>query len=639
MTEDTDKTATGPGPMAAVAGVAALGAALAILGSLPSAFLWVGVAGAAAAVWFLHDSLYRWLTCLPFAASLLGALLLFTALGTFIPQGLAKEALAEKYGEGLGDFIDGAGLDDLFHTFTFRGLLGTLALSMILVIVKRRAWRFPEWGPFLAHSGIVVVLAGGLAWNLRGAKGFIDLQEGRTALTMEGRDLHGRPTGKTMELGFGVRLDRFELERYPEEFRLYVYRKKGEKWNILSSTGIKDASKWIRASGTDRSFRILQAFPDFEIRSEIKEKTGGGGIPALLLRVLEPDGKGVPVTLLAGKKDREEIRIEKERAAVRFVWTGDPAASRWTEPVAEKHVLVLRKDPAVPPEEVPVRPGGKYPLGGGEVEVLEYFPDFIYDTRARRGATRSDQPRNPALRVAVRDAPAGPAEERWLFANNPDFGRAHGREGSDLRYVYTPAHDPPEREVVVVGKTREVAEYRRGVPQGRTPLRTGGESPLLRGVEVERLIESAEETFHNSTRSAEWRRPAAEVEVRGGGQTARTLLPAGEPLELGSPGTALVFEKKSDDIRAFRSRVSILEGGAAVRQETLSVNHPLAHKGHWLYQSNYRPEDPTYSGILVMRDPGLGIVYTGFAMISLGVILSFYVRPRLRRTAAGKATS
>jgi cytochrome c biogenesis protein ResB len=100
-----------------------------------------------------------------------------------------------------------------------------------------------------------------------------------------------------------------------------------------------------------------------------------------------------------------------------------------------------------------------------------------------------------------------------------------------------------------------------------------------------------------------------------------------------------VFEKKSDDIRAFRSRVSILENGAAVRQETLAVNHPLIHRGYWLYQSNYRPEDPSYSGILVMKDPGLGIVYAGFVMVSLGMILSFYGRPRLRRAAAGKAAS
>jgi hypothetical protein len=634
MAEDADRTAAGPGLRASAAGVAALTAVLAVLGSVPPGYLWFAAAGAAAAVWLFHGPLYRWMTGLPFAASILGILLLATALGTFIPQGQTKEQLAEKYGEGLGGFIGGTGLDDLFHTFTFRGLLGALAVSMVLVIVKRRAWRVPEWGPFLAHGGVVVIMAGGLLWSLRGAKGFIDLKEGRTALSMEGRDLHGRPTGTTLELGFGVRLDNFELERYPDEFRLYVYRRKGEKWNVVSSTGLKEAGRWSRAPGTGRSFRLVRAFPDFETRSEIREKAGG--IPALQLRVFEPDGRGVPVVLLAGRNNRDEFLLDRERAAIRFVWTDDRAGPRWTEPVPEKHVLTLRRSPEAPPEEIAVKPGGKYPFGGGEIEVLDYFPDFIYDTATRRGATRSDQPRNPALRVRLKDSPEGPAQERWLFANNPDFSRMHGREGADLRYACTPANAPPEREIVVVGKTREVVEYRRGALRGKSPLRTDPDAPLIKGVEAERLFENAEEIFHNTTRSPEWRRPAAEVEVRDGKDVTPALLAAGEPLELGRD-TVAVFEKKSDDIRAFRSHVSILEGGVAVRQGVLAVNHPLAHRGYWLYQSNYRPEDPSYSGILVMKDPGLGVTYAGFVMVSLGVILSFYVRPRLRRRAAGKA--
>lgn len=635
MDENANRTAGGPGLRASAAGVAALTAALAALGAMPSGTLWIAAAGAAVGVWLFHRPLFRWMTGLPFAASILGVLLLATALGTLIPQGQAKEQLADKYGEGLGGFIGTLGLDDLFHTFAFRGLLGALALSLILVIVKRRAWRVPEWGPMLAHGGVVVVLAGGLFWSLRGEKGFIDLKEGRTALSMEGRDRHGRPTGKTLDLGFGVRLDNFELERYPDEFRLYVYRRKGEKWNVVSSLGVRDAGRWSRAPGTERSLRLVRAFPDFETRSEIREKAGG--IPALQLRVLGPDGRRVPVVLLAGRKDREEFLLDGERGAIRFVWTEDRAGSRWTEPVPEKHLLSLRKGPEAAPEEIAVRPGGRYPLGGGEIEVLEYFPDFVYDAASRRGATRSDQPRNPALRVRLKDSPDGIPQERWLFANNPDFGRMHGREGADLRYVHTPANAPAGREVVVIGKTREVVEYLRGALQRKAPLRMGSDAPLLEGVEAERLLENAEEIFHNTTRSPEWRRPAAEVEVRDGKDVTPALLGAGDPLELGRD-TVAVFEKKSDDIRAFRSHVSILEGGAVVRQGVLAVNHPLAHRGYWLYQSNYRPEDPSYSGILVMKDPGLGIAYAGFAMVSLGMILSFYVRPRLRRRAEGEAS-
>ena len=51
----------------------------------------------------------------------------------------------------------------------------------------------------------------------------------------------------------------------------------------------------------------------------------------------------------------------------------------------------------------------------------------------------------------------------------------------------------------------------------------------------------------------------------------------------------------------------------------------------------YNPEDPTYSGIEAVYDPGVTWVFTGFALICLGVFYMFYVEPRLKRSAAAKA--
>ena len=59
------------------------------------------------------------------------------------------------------------------------------------------------------------------------------------------------------------------------------------------------------------------------------------------------------------------------------------------------------------------------------------------------------------------------------------------------------------------------------------------------------------------------------------------------------------------------------------------VNDPLSHQGFMFYQSNFRKDDPTYSGIQVVRDPGLGVVFLGFIMMSIGVIFIYYIRPRL----------
>jgi cytochrome c biogenesis factor len=50
-----------------------------------------------------------------------------------------------------------------------------------------------------------------------------------------------------------------------------------------------------------------------------------------------------------------------------------------------------------------------------------------------------------------------------------------------------------------------------------------------------------------------------------------------------------------------------------------------------LYQVNYNPEDPSYSGLEAVYDPGVTWVFLGFALICLGVFWMFYVEPRLRQ--------
>jgi len=82
-------------------------------------------------------------------------------------------------------------------------------------------------------------------------------------------------------------------------------------------------------------------------------------------------------------------------------------------------------------------------------------------------------------------------------------------------------------------------------------------------------------------------------------------------------------------VRAYRSRLTVVEDGEPVREKTIAVNHPLEHDGYYFYQSTFREEDPTYSGILVVRDPGFKLVFAGFGLIALGVTFVYYIRPRI----------
>jgi cytochrome c biogenesis protein ResB len=103
-----------------------------------------------------------------------------------------------------------------------------------------------------------------------------------------------------------------------------------------------------------------------------------------------------------------------------------------------------------------------------------------------------------------------------------------------------------------------------------------------------------------------------------------------------APTRALVFEKRDKEVKAFVSHVTARQG-SQVEKRSIAVNDPMTFGGWTLYQVNYNPEDPTYSGIEAVYDPGVSWVFVGFALISLGVFYMFYVEPRLKRFAAAKA--
>ena len=79
------------------------------------------------------------------------------------------------------------------------------------------------------------------------------------------------------------------------------------------------------------------------------------------------------------------------------------------------------------------------------------------------------------------------------------------------------------------------------------------------------------------------------------------------------------------------------KGGHELARKEVSVNDPLIFRGHWFYQSNYDPKDPTVSGIMVVYEPGLWLTYLGFASLILGSLWMFYLKPWLKKRAEGRA--
>ena len=74
--------------------------------------------------------------------------------------------------------------------------------------------------------------------------------------------------------------------------------------------------------------------------------------------------------------------------------------------------------------------------------------------------------------------------------------------------------------------------------------------------------------------------------------------------------------------KQFTTHFTIREIGEGVdegaRTLTTAVNHPCSYRGYHFYQSNYDPLRGEYSVLKVVRDPWIGFVWVGIALLAIG---------------------
>ena len=124
---------------------------------------------------------------------------------------------------------------------------------------------------------------------------------------------------------------------------------------------------------------------------------------------------------------------------------------------------------------LPIRLGVEQTFAGFQITVLRYIPDFVVDTTTKEVATRSHEPRNPAILVAVN----GPnySSRRWVFAKFPDFVM-HAQDDptsgpGPIQMVYrnggtTEARGMPSGPIKSFKSTFDVVERNTAVVQART---------------------------------------------------------------------------------------------------------------------------------------------------------------------------
>jgi hypothetical protein len=309
------------------------------------------------------------------------------------------------------------------------------------------------------------------------------------------------------------------------------------------------------------------------------------------------------------RPDKPRFTSADGKVVVLFGWEQRPAAPGQ----GPLHQLRVGDGPAVG-----VDVGGVAKLGDLEVKVLRFLPQFTYDMQTKSAISLGDEPKNPAIEVEIK------GKKSWLFARMPGF--AHGGEGANLVYTFG-GEKGVETAVLVGGADRSVVLHTK---KGDEPL-SFKEGMEVAGLKLARLLQRAEVTTEHATASAEQRHPAALFEVNNAGQLMEGLLVANERqiIQIGG-GLFLTYETRGDDVKSFRSQIGIASATER-RSAVVAVNDPIDVAGWKLYQVNYDPKDPTYSGLEAVRDPGVSWVFTGFGLIFAGVIYMIYAAPRFKK--------
>ncbi|MDO8525744.1 MAG: cytochrome c biogenesis protein ResB, partial [Candidatus Omnitrophota bacterium] len=81
----------------------------------------------------------------------------------------------------------------------------------------------------------------------------------------------------------------------------------------------------------------------------------------------------------------------------------------------------------------------------------------------------------------------------------------------------------------------------------------------------------------------------------------------------------------------FISKVTILKDRKELVKKDIRVNDPLRFGGYTFFQSTYDTEDLKWSGLQIVKDPGVPMVYAGFILLIIGLVIIFYVNPLIQR--------
>lgn len=611
-------------------------------------------------------------TSVPFAVTQMVLLAMSVLLGTLVLQELKWTEYSALYGAkwwgGVPLFlVRHAHADDVYHSLWFYGLLLIISLCTLLVAWKRRPYPLPKFGFLLVHIAPALILAGGLMGKYGFVRAFNEIHQGEPASVFwrvkgpdpnDWKDAYGLP-------GFRVKLEKFEIQHYDTEYKLYAFvepdgkggfERNPKSYEVKEGMDTRLPLTWLR-------MKVDKAIPDAVDNGGFQEDPKAAANPVMKLML----GLGTP------------------EPVVGYLLGDDPRASRFNEPGGRFSVLLKDHfDAALAAQLKPrgpsaqklemtflgkelehdAKPGSTWSFPAFELKVVKLHPDFPFKQGPEGAVDLNRVPpqlRGPWLELQLHRFSDGATAPLFLCARTPAFSDQANAEtlppgmGMSIHYVREGEEtqrrflvyslDDQKVRLVEDGKVTRTEEW---APGKLTSIDKGLSATMLEMLPhaVWHPDYIANPDTKDKPADADHANPAIQVTVTDpdSGKSETHWLGAKAPDGSAAQGTTffdgrvgLAYHAKDAEPKDFRS-VLVIEDkdGHELARKQVSVNDPLIFRGHWFYQSNYDPKDATVSGIMVVYEPGLWLTYLGFICLIGGALWMFYLKPWLKKRAEGK---
>lgn len=527
-------------------------------------------------------------------------------------------------------------LAEFYTTWWFTGILALIGVNALASMLIRYPFSKRQLAFVLTHLGILVTLGGALVTVRYGTDGYLSLFEEQSADALTLRDgamlaVRRRGTEESASVALTARtFDGFRVVERPKAPILQLGELRVEVERFVPDSEVVA--------------RVTDDYPGDRPAVEVSLSASGEDAPKWLFDG-EPDTVGGHEALFRIARDGDELERLLSASRERLRGSGGLVKVEYEGSLYE----------------VPLDQGlsEAVPLGdtGATARVLRYLPHALVE--GKQLVNKSNRPVNPAVEVEV-VSPSGTAK-RYAFANFPEFASMHGKseiEGLKVTFV-APSEAASRAPLEVIGGLAGdmfarfvsdgdhpvvVHELEVGVPLA-SPW-PGKQFTVLRRFEHARVGQ----TIRPVSPPRETCQPALllkmsaadhtdEVWVQKFGRTSAMVAGAVYELVYRSRTIPLGFELTLDRFhmtrypgtakpRTFESHITIRDPAAtATHSPIVSMNRPVVYGGYSFYQSSYSQDRRGPSSVLsVSRDPGKPIVFAGYIIMLVGMVLGLGLR-------------